>query len=485
MITKNKPIALVFSLVLLAIAACHKDQGNYDYKNIPAPVVTHLDSNYSVFVGDSLIIKPTITIPDDNNPDLSVKWVIKAPSIDSGEIDLVYEGAELHTVFGLGTGNYIMRISIQNNKNGMTYFYNSEVTGKTAFSVGTTVLTDDNGVTRLSFVKPNDSVQSNIYEAVNPSEELPSQPTQLLAAPQAYQPPIIRYWVFGKSGKNTGVRINANTFQKDITLADNFFTAPDEIHPQKMFVDPMGVISGVINGTVFHGTTSTWDQAPTYGMFDNGAAGDYVCSPEVVYNYTGIYGPGNYIGFDTVRQQFLRFNLYGTPTYFGTQYTVIADTIFNPANLKMSLVHLQQINGGICYAYCKNPKNDSLYELKFNAEFNGPFQITALSKRAFAHPDWINSATLWQATQSEIIYFTNKDKVYRYNPLNQDFRTVAADFGEQTVTMLKILDQNTLAVGVKGGIYYLNISTGQNGTLIKHLDGLPGNVIDMAVINNQ
>ncbi|HEY0298163.1 MAG TPA: hypothetical protein VGB84_02995, partial [Arachidicoccus sp.] len=164
----------------------------------------------------------------------------------------------------------------------------------------------------------------------------------------------------------------------------------------------------------------------------------------------------------------------------GPAYTVIGDSLFDPTNLKMDLIHLQQINGGLCYAYCKAP-NDTLYELEFNAVFDGPFQITNMLKRPFAHPELITGSTMWQATQNGIMYFNYQDKVYRYNPTNQDFRIVSADFGGKVVTMVKVVDQNTLAVGVNGSIFFLDISTGKYGTLIKKINGLPGNVIDMAL----
>jgi hypothetical protein len=46
--------------------------------------------------------------------------------------------------------------------------------------------------------------------------------------------------------------------------------------------------------------------------------------------------------------------------------------------------------------------------------------------------------------------------------------------------MIKLKDQNTLVAGVDGSIYYLDISTGNIGTKIKEIHGLPGKVIDIA-----
>lgn len=474
--TANYSLLLFFvSGALITLNSCYKDKGNYTYHTVVAPVVTNLDTLYNVFVGDSLVVKPTVILPGDTTK-LVLSWTILKT-----DGDLTYNGNALRLLFGLGAGGYTTRLTITNPANGMEYFYYFTINSQTNFAMGTTVLTLENGVSQLSFIKPNDSVQARIYQAVNPKENLPSQPTQILAMPQAYQPPIISYWVFGKGGTNTGVKIDANTFKKMKYLTDNYFAAPDTtLTPYHMFANPLGVISGVINGTLYYGTTSTWDQAPTYGMFDMGATGDYTLSPEIVMNYTGTFGPGNYIGFDTKKSQFIRFNIYGGIMYFGPAYSVLG-TAFNPLNLGMKLEHLQQINGGVCYAFCRSA-NDSLYELKFDAEFNGPFEFTAMQKRPFSQPGLITADTKWQATPNEIMYFTSGNKIYRYNPTNQDFKILNVDFGSKAITMIKVSDDgNTLYAGVDGSLYYLDISTGKFGDIKKRIDGLPGTVIDLAV----
>ncbi|HEX5552080.1 MAG TPA: PKD-like family lipoprotein [Chitinophagaceae bacterium] len=472
-------LLVITAMAILLVSSCYKDKGNYIYKVPAAPVVTGLDSTYNVYVGDSLVIKPVVSLPG-SGAQLTYLWTIHVPPVNPGDTNLVYSGRELHIVFGLGPKQFTARYTITNMDNGMKYFRDFRINGETAFSTGTTVLTNENGVAMLSFIKPDDSVQPRIYEAVNPGEALPGDPNQLLAVPVAYQTPIASYWVFGKSGINTGVQIDANTFKKIKYLSDNYFDAPDTmLQPERIFVNPLGVITGVINGILFSGTTSTWNMAPTYGMFGQGATGDYKLSPEIVFNYTGTFGPGNYIGFDLIKKQFVRFNLYGAVTYFGPNYNVIGNA-FDAKHIDMTLVHLQQINGGLCYAYFR-AEHDSLFELEFNAEFNGPFQITAMQKRPFARPELITDTTKWQATQNGIIYFTYQDKIYRYNPTNQDFKILDADFGGKQVTMIKVIDQNTLLAGVDGSLYYLDIKTGNYGNIIKQISGLPGKVTDVAI----
>lgn len=466
-------------LLVLLMISCYKDKGNYVYQVPEAPVIQNMDSIYEVFVGDSLIIAPDVKLKGSTADQLKYSWTIHVPPKTSSDTDRHYEGKDLRIVFGLGPRSFTGRFAIENTANGMKYFKDFTLVGKTAFSKGMTVLSQQGDKTVLSFIKPDGLIQPYLFEAVNPGQSLPSAPTQILAVPVAYQPPVASYWIFGKSGTQTGIQVDANDFKVIKTLKDNFFDAPQgALVPNHMFVHPLGVISGIIGDRLYNGTTSTWNEAPTYGMFGQGATGDYSLSPEMVFDYTGTYGPGNYIGFDQVKKQFLRFNLYGDATFFGPDYEVQGNS-FDPKNVGMELMHLQQIAAGLCFGYFKG-SNDSIYECSMDINFNGPFQFKALSKRPFARQDLISPSTLWAATASQIIFFSNADKVYRYNPINEDFKAVKADFGGKSVTMVKLQDQNTLVVGTEGALYFLDIRTGMDGTLLKKTEGLPGKVIDMA-----
>jgi hypothetical protein len=59
---------------------------------------------------------------------------------------------------------------------------------------------------------------------------------------------------------------------------------------------------------------------------------------------------------------------------------------------------------------------------------------------------------------------------------------LATNFNGQEITMLKVTDGgNTLITGVNGIVYFLDISTGRNGQLIREIDNVPGSPIDVAV----
>ena len=469
-----KKLLLFLSVLAVTFTACHKDLGNYDIAIPEAPAVT-LDSVYTASVGDSLIITPTIKSKDASQMELY--WRI---SVMEGD-DVLDTGASLRIIYGLQAKRYSGRLTVYNKANGMKYFHKFFVDGATEFARGTSVLSVENGVTQFSFIKEDGTVQSRLYRAIH-GKDLPDNPLSLfLLRNQFTGGTMLGYWIITKNG---GVRLEPNTMIEDPkypnTLSDNFFVAPENLDVGELKPHRQGIMAGVINGTLYGGTTNTWDQAPTYGMFGP-AEGDYELASSFIM--TQAAAGTSFVGFDKNRKQFLRFNIYSGPTYFGTQYGAPSAAAFNPMNVGMDLIHMEQLNNTDCYAYCKGT-DGKIYELHFTVNFTGPFEFNPLGKREFVRQDLITAETKWQGATNGVIYMTKGEKVYRYNPLNQEVRELVTTF-QDPVTMIRLSDnEESLMVGVKGAIYYLDITTGKYGTLIKKIEGLPGSPVDVVVRTN-
>jgi hypothetical protein len=475
---KQLSIKIIFLFLVVSglFASCYKDKGNYDYNMPEVPVVTTLDSVYSVFVGDSLIIDPGVQT-SKGAAHLRYDWKIAIPEKLSQDS---YTGPQLRTIFGLGPRRYFARLSITDTINGMKYFHDFAIDGKTAFSKGMVVLSEEGENGQLTFIRPDGAVQARLYEAMH-GASLPKGPLQLVPVAQAYNPSVIKsYWVFSSGGDNPGVQLDANTMQRQQSIKENFFEPPAVVKIGSMQSNFFGVITGVANGKLYAGTTSTWDQNPLYGKFGLATPGDYELSDKFIFNFSMATFAGHYIGFEKNKKQFLRFNLFGVPNYFGTDYDVMG-TAFDPKNMGMDLLHLHQINGNDVYAFMK-AGDGSLYECKFTVNFNGPFQFTPIHKRLFVQPDLMTANTKIAVTQTGVFYLANGNQLHRYNPLNQELVSVTTDLGGKAISMLKLLDNDgTLAVGVEGVVYLLNIGTGQNGSVAKKIEGIPGRPVDLAV----
>lgn len=471
---RNRFIIVVALLALLA--ACYKDKGNYDYNPPEEPLVTNLDTVYSVFVGDSLIIKPTIQFSDPSK--LNFDWSIAVPELASG---LSFKGPEIRMVFGLGANRYRGKLTITDNANGMKYFHDFLISGKTNFSQGTTVLSVDNGETKLSFIKPDGTVQPDIYEAANLGEKLGNKPRQLIGLRHASIEPYhtTSYWVFTDEG-DKGVQINSNTMKKIKNLAGNFFTPPASIVPGSFSPTQMESMNGVINGKLYTGMTQTWNKNPLYNMFGLPAEGDYNLYEQAAFNSIMPY----FLGYDKVRKQVVGFTNFGTPAYIGTGYQVAGDA-FDPRSLGLDLLFFVQVNDGNCFAIGKDASG-TLKEIKFGVVFMGIIQLKPEYIRNFSRPDLITPSTKWTNSPGEIFYFSSGSKVYRYNPTNEDFRALTTDFGGKDVTMIKLINGgNTMLAGTEGALYHLDVSTGKFGDILKKQTGIPGQTIDAVIRNDQ
>jgi hypothetical protein len=465
---RNFLIILWAGLILLSVS-CSKDLGNYDYIEPEKPVVANLDSIYRVYVGDRLVVNPTVTFSKMEN--LSYEWKISIP----GEMrEDYYEGATLDIFFGLETQRYSARFTVVDNNNGMKYFYPFTIIGQAAFSEGIALLTSNGGKAEISFIKPDGTVQSNLYEQMY-GEPLPDGPLQLITLQHQYMTsfPYLGYWIICSDKNNPGVELDVNTFQRIKYFRENFFDEPEgEINAQYFLSLPVGTMNGVINNKLYVGASSTYYISPVYGFFGTPVLGDYQLAPQIIYS------GGYYIGYDLSKGRLVYFD--GGANYYGDDYTV-SGSAFNPKQLNISVYTMQMVNMDVHYLIGKDQSDSKIYEFRFGISLS-PRAVSAVQKRAFIRQDLVNENTKWVLTGTEVFYFTSGSQVYRYNPLNEDIRTLGTDFEGKNVTMLKLAENGgTLIAGTEGNLYFLDISTGKNGEILRKITGIQGEPVDLYV----
>lgn len=471
---KRLILVMLTALGLLQLA-CYKDKGNYDYKEIAVPEITGLDTLYKAFLGDTIVIKPTVTTTDANAT-FTYTWRVSFPKRFS---DTTITAYPLRLIFSLEPEVYDVRLTVTDNSNGMKYFRFFRISGQTQFSAGSLVLSEENNISQLSFVKPDSTVMPRIYKALH-GIDLPGKPLQLIDLVHKYisPTPALGYWVTGSGVNDGGVRLNNSTLLQYSTLRKNFFDMPATAKPGYLESSPNGVLQGVINCKLYVGASQTYYGSEVYGMFGVAVTGDYELYQRAAFNSVMPY----FLGYDKNRKQVVSFTNFGIPAYAGTSYQVTDVTAFDPLNVGLDLIHFQQINDGNCFAFGK-AADGTLYEVKFGATFVGVVKITPLYKRTFSQPSLITATTKWVGTLDEVFYFTSGDKIYRYNPTNQDIRPLITNFGGKAVTMVKLTDNdNTLIAGVDGAVYYLDISTGKFGDVIRTYTNIPGAPVDVIKI---
>jgi len=461
-------------IIITGFASCTKDKGNYSYHVPPMPVVTNLDTVYNAVIGDTLFIQPTVTISDKSHV-LGYQWRVSA---GAGNADLIAYGPSLRFIFGLAAARYPAQLTVIDSTNGMKYFFPFIVQGITVYSTGTLILSNDAGVSKLSFALPNGTVQPDIYKTIN-GTDLPPNAQQIVGLYNQFISggTLFNYWVLCSQGSNPGVEFDPNTLGFVRTLKDNFFSTPTTMTPGFFTNNPSnGTMTGVLNGQIWAGAYQTSPYSPIYDQFSVPASGNYQLIPQAIFNPTFPY----FLGYEANKKQVVAFTNFGAPAYIGTGYI---DTVSNPSfdltNVGLTMLDFEQINSNNCYMFGR-AANDSVYELKFGAAFLGIIQLSPLYKRAFPRQDLITADTKWASSPVEIFFFSTGAAVYEYNPTNASVKQLTTDFGGKTITMLKAsADGNTLMVGINGSILFLDVSTGKYGDIIRRIDNIPGSPVDL------
>jgi hypothetical protein len=467
---------LMLAGVGLSMTSCHKDNGNYTYHLPPMPVVK-LDTVYNAILGDTLVIDPTVTISDKSHV-LGYAWQLQTGILTP---PIVSSGARLKLVFTLPAGRYNGKLTVTDSANGEKYFYNFIVQGTTIYGKGILILSQEAGISQLSFVLPDSTMQLRIYKTLN-GTDLPANAQQLIPMFNTYlnNGALFNYWIICSQGSDPGVQIDPNTLLPIKTLKQNFFTTPSSITPGLLFNDPgKGVLEGVLNGQLWQGAWQTAYFSDIYGQFGLPAVGDYQLFPQAIFDPLG---PGYYLGYEANKKQVVAFTNFGLPAYNGTGYVdTVTSPSFDPRNVGLDMLDFEQINQGNCYMFGKTA-NDSVYELEFGTYFQGPIYVNPIHKRPFARQDLIKADTKWASSPKEIFFFTSGPTIYEYNPTNQSFKALTTDFGGKAITMLKAsADGNTLTTGVDGSVLFLDVSTGKYGDVIRRIDNIPGSPMDVYV----
>ncbi|WP_165501848.1 PKD-like family lipoprotein [Pedobacter frigiditerrae] len=481
---------LIFTVAILLFGACKKDLGNYEYNPPSEPTIYNLkDTTINAVVGDTLTINPKVTFPDaDPLKDLKFEWEIE---IQEELRSIKISGYPLKMLYNLGTGVRRTKLHVTDQRNGLKYTIPFKINGTTQFTTGTIVLSVDNGVTKLSFIRPDKSVISNLYEGLN-GKVLPINPLQLYhSKPLPYQPNNKEeIWVLCDDPAKESVILDGSTLLYRNPFSTQFFKTPSSINIGRIEgIQDMGIVAhGTINNKLYRGIMSTAPFVPDYGKFANSQDGDYLLSPD----YALIFGQNNtgqsssfYFGFDTKAKAFVSFDSGGE--YRGTDYvldnSISQPNSFDPRNIgPVQLLYMKPASG-ISYAFVKDAAGN-IQELSFRIamENYATRTLSPIYKRSFKGSSLVNPETKWQRSAVSVFYFSSNDKIYRYNPVNEDLVLLEGTYNGKKVTMLKLsADGTQLRAGYEGAILTLDVSVGKNGNITQTQTGIQGSVIDQVI----
>lgn len=460
---------IVLATTIASWQSCSDDLGNYSYSAPETPVVAGLDSLYTVSIGAKLVVKPKISF--SSSKDVSLEWKISVPS-EMREIQAT--GDSLALYFTLGAGEYDARLAVVDNHTGMKYFHYFKVKALASFSEGIVLLASNQGKAEVSFIKKDSTVLPNIYEHTY-GEALPDGPLQIVPIQHQYMggTPYLGYWIICSDNKNPGVELDVNTFRRIKYFRENFFNPPSgELNAQFFYPTPVGVMNGVVNNKLYFGASSTYYISPIYGYFGTPVLGDYSLAPHLIYSDAYI------IGYDPQQKKLVFFD--GGGNYYGADYATDG-TAFDPKNLDVDVLYMSMVNADTHYVIGRNKLDQQVHEYKFGVK-SSPRTFSPTIGRVFAGNALVTAHTKWVLTGTEIFYFTSNDKIYRYNPLNEEVKSIDLEVGGHEISCLKLsADGTSLIVGAEGHLYFLDITTGKEGKILSHYSGFNGAPVDVYV----
>ncbi len=476
-VMKKIYIALYILLIMVMPACSLVDKGNYDYNDVPRPVVTNLEKEYNVLLGEELTITPTVTI--EGKSDFSYKWKVLTTSVY-----VEYEGSTLKFAPTSEVGTFSAKLFITNNLNKAIYIYPFTIKTSTVFSQGVMVLSDENGASRLSFVKPDNTIMPRIFKTMH-NKDLPNKPQQLIAANFWWGMQF--YWILCGDGADPGYKLDPNTLGIMRSVRENFIVpdnSPLSLGFQHQRSNGSALI-GIMNNKLAQTYALGYPLSDPYGMWGDGflvyGDGTYKMGNSFIYvDYQYMYG------YDEFGKKLIRFNQDGS--WVGDSYDVSAPPqggtlAFDPKNMGMDKVLYMTLIGTTHFAFCKDASG-KVHEFQFQRSQAAKDIITPLLKREFAGSSSVTNNTKWLSSATNEFYISSADKIYRYNRITQDIKALQANFNGDEITMMKFADSNTLLVGVKSGkIYFVDITLGVDGVIKadKTITGIPGAPVDAYV----
>jgi len=458
-------LLLCIGCITLPFVSCIKDEGNYTYTAPEVPQIV-IDEVYDIYVGERLLIEPKVTF---SNPDLlSFEWTI----IDMEQMtSYTYIEPVLDIFFSLKPKLYMSRLTVTDLSNQMKYFYPFSIYGHTDFNEGMVLLTSKQGIAQLSFVKPDGTVIENLYEQMH-GESLPSGPLQIVPLQHMNMMgrPYLGYWLLCSDKNNPGVLIDSENLSHIRYFRENFFSIPTgEISVLGFMKRDDATMAGIINGKYYPGAFETYYLSPIYGFFGGPVQGNYTLGPALASDPSGTF----VWSYDVSKRSLACF-IPPARMYFDATHMPGPPPAFDPGNLALDLVTLLSFNSGF-YFFGKDD-NGMIQELKFST---GGQMVISIYKRPFQFSEYVKADTKWVLLPGlEVFYFTSGDAIYRYNPLNETIEKL--DFQPSgKVTMLKFKSSEQLIAGSEGKVYFLDISVGHRGEIIKTIEGFSGEPADV------
>jgi hypothetical protein len=510
-IKKYKIIGVLLCVTAMVLQSCSKDESNEGLTPINTVLISDPLSltNITVFQGDTLKLKPTLTLSmADKINKLQFAWLVYN---SNGAISLASPRTQISDQYELKypiKGDpfilgepYVLRLQVKDTETGVSSYFNYRVTIGNKYGNGWLVLEDKAGKGDMSFIFPDSSVEHQIYSSRNTTPLLGPKKLELtpFVVTDDISPVGKRLYILAESGSQ---EYNYLTMVKKFDYSFEFFSAPSILKPQLM---------------AWLSTTSGASRSPNIGIvINNGKAhsnlvggfpgvkkwGDIALNDQGNTNYAlAPYTAGGpnvaSIVYDNTAQRFYTIIAFSTTPAAGSLTPLPANassTAFDMNDVGMTMIF--QDSADVVHNYNAIMKSGSdAYLLRFKTiNTSTATPNLSVSKTLMNAPGILNFTAASGSTNTGHIYYSNNNVLSRYETgSNTIVETYNFPANEQ-ITVVKYAKYNfndkdavkksRLVVGTwngaEGKLYYFAISqTGAMGEPTKQFTGF-GKIVDVA-----
>ncbi|ANI88659.1 hypothetical protein A9P82_04775 [Arachidicoccus ginsenosidimutans] len=492
--------------MMLGLASCSKDIGNYSYHDVNVVSFQGFDTinGYSTYFGDTLKITPTLVSSKDDNKedDYTYEWSFRIGTGQSGagqapdplRDSVISTSKNLDVKIGLVPGTYSLQYRVTDKATGLVYPIRTNVLVTTEVYEGYLIMNDVNGAARLDMLSYNSTLNkftqyTDVLQHMGSTVPMSGKPYQILCMNYTRSNIVAQnYGIFLLTSENTN-RVNQETFAWNPTYNIRYLMLGDV--PENFTAQS---INGQYNNTnssptiYMYGNDNNW-----YSMATN-AGYVFKYTPVNVYTTGGTpFKVSPYVATDGNAAIFYDAENRKFVTTTNPAVTSVIDV--NPLlhyptgyDLKWMNMNYYPEGGQVkkVYSILKDPTSSKLYLLRF--KMGAALTDTALYYFQPFMPDMYNSsdkvdianATNFTVSPDyEYLFYNVGSKVYEYDlGLSKNF--LMKDYGNAQISymsFLHIYDRYGLAQMTKNQNYFdwsseLTIATynpggaaGSNGTL--------------------
>lgn len=469
---KTKILYATLGLLML-LAACYDDKGNYDYSLATDVVITNIRELDTAYVGKQFVVRPEVVFPNGPIRNVGYEWRI------SGKV--VSEKKDLDLKMTLSPSVVYADFSVIDKDSGLKTIFPFRINVTSEFMTGWLLLCDMGDYSRLDYIQDNGTYHQDIYYDIN-GEHLGGKPVMVREHFRPWKQDIGQLLVITREG-NGPVELDGSNFGKVIYTRDEFADAPpadfapmsaDYVQGCDYLVSNHKLYSRLLTSVTAQYQEGAYAGTPFYG--------DYSLSQ---WSARGNKMAKYVVYFDETTKSFMEAR-EGELKYF--DYVNDPEKKFNPVNMDSELLAGAVTANKSPDDYYLVVMRDAtgkinLYRFTFN---NSTLKYKSVAAQVFPKPELICRDTRFAICRKRpYIYFNAGSELYVYNYETNDVPSVLCDLGQPITNMaINPVASEQLGVSIVSesdaalcDFLVLDVSTVGNGKIIMQKNACARNVV--------